>query len=732
MALSVSTAEMSTCSESQVLDSTEAATDAGEENTERSVRIPTTATNTSSLDSESIEGFMVVHQKKKQRQRFLMSKSTHYVVANTMKHALEIYNNESRSELMYLLSLADAVLSFESDNANIVMEKCFCVEVRTWKKKNTVRLQPQGFIFFEENQARMLLWVKCIHGAIKQATTLDSELFRSPSTASSSIEPVWSFSDIDDSRSKSGATIPSVAVSDEDSVCVSNITPCSSVTSPTTSAFASAREKLTQRLAIGSSNRIGTVGRTSTLNRSSSVSTERHPNRWGSTLFSNDKQHQTRSPMSSTATDSSVSLIETGASPRLSFKGKRSSKAATDVSLEAAPSQNVEPVSSFLSRSIRAKTPTAALGKMDTATVISTATCTGNLAEVTPLQPATAKPDISDLLPVATNQLDTSTGLVGDADPVTLRVLTVMLTVTIVAGVSNASVFLPLALAGSLAHFYKQRQSFSTWTLSCLTVFLASSSHVLVGIGAAGVLLYLWGYARFKTRRRYLLERKAGFQFRGARTNQTNADITHVELPNWMRYPDVDRVEWLNKVFVTGWPYLKKAIENSVLGSVNPALDAQKPAFMSSLSLIRLNLGIQTPQIASVKYISANTLTDEVTLDVEVRILTDKKTFAADLKMVSHLGAAVCLSLRELLLVGTLRITLNPMAEFWPCFGGISLCFTERPLFDFSLTAAKINIANVPFVSEWLHTFLYDLLHDYFVWPNVLNIPLWDEHGNRV
>ncbi|KAG6951418.1 hypothetical protein JG687_00013623 [Phytophthora cactorum] len=141
-------------------------------------------------------------------------------------------------------------------------------------------------------------------------------------------------------------------------------------------------------------------------------------------------------------------------------------------------------------------------------------------------------------------------------------------------------------------------------------------------------------------------------------------------------------------------------VENSVLGSVNPALDAQKPAFMSSLSLIRLNLGNQTPHIASVKYISADTLTDEVTLDVEVRILTDKKTFAADLKIVSHLGAAVCLSLRELLLVGTLRITLNPMAEFWPCFGGLSLCFTERPLFDFSLTAAKINIANVPFVSE--------------------------------
>eukprot|EP00644_Phytophthora_capsici_P002367 jgi/Phyca11/6290/fgenesh1_pm.PHYCAscaffold_11_\ len=276
-----------------------------------------------------------------------------------------------------------------------------------------------------------------------------------------------------------------------------------------------------------------------------------------------------------------------------------------------------------------------------------------------------------------------------------------MLTVAAVAGVWNASIFLPLALAGSLAHFYNQH-----------TVYMASNNHLLFGIGTATVFLYIWGYSNYKTGRRHLLRQNA--------------------VSTWMRYPDVDRVEWLNKVFVTGWPYLKKAIENSVLGSLNPVLDAQKPAFMNSLTLIRLNLGNKTPQIASVKFISANALTDEVTLDVEVRVVTDKKSFVADLRMVSHLGAAACLSLRELLLVGTLRITLNPLAEFWPCFGGLSLCFTDRPLFDFSLTAAKINIANVPFVSEWLHTFLHDLLLNYFVWPNVLNLPLWDQHGNPV
>ncbi|KAF1791309.1 NFU1 iron-sulfur cluster scaffold-like protein [Phytophthora cactorum] len=291
----------------------------------------------------------------------------------------------------------------------------------------------------------------------KQATTLDSELFRSPSTASSSIEPVWSFSDSDESRSKLGYTIAAVAVSGDDSLCASNVT--SPGTSPTgSSAFASAREKLTQRLAIGSANRIATVGRTMlTPTRSASVSGERQPNRWGSMLFSHDKQQQTRSPMSSSVTDPPAPPIETSASPRLSFKGKRSTKVATDVSSETAPSQNVEPVSSFRSRSLRAKNSTAAPSGT--------------------LQPATTTPDISEPLPAETNQQDTSAELVDDPEPVASYVNNYVSS-GYYRWSLGASAFLPLALAGSLAHFYNQHQYFTTWTLSSVAVYLTSSYHV--------------------------------------------------------------------------------------------------------------------------------------------------------------------------------------------------------------------------------------------------------------
>lgn len=107
--------------------------------------------------------------------------------------------------------------------------------------------------------------------------------------------------------------------------------------------------------------------------------------------------------------------------------------------------------------------------------------------------------------------------------------------------------------------------------------------------------------------------------------------------------------------------------QNSIYNSLNPLLDAQRPAFISSLSITQIDLGDKTPQISGVKFVCANAATDEVTLDIAVRVVTDD-SFTAELKLVSNLGAAATVSLRDLFLVGTLRLTLNPLCTDWPCF----------------------------------------------------------------
>lgn len=161
--------------------------------------------------------------------------------------------------------------------------------------------------------------------------------------------------------------------------------------------------------------------------------------------------------------------------------------------------------------------------------------------------------------------------------------------------------------------------------------------------------------------------------------------------------------------------------------SLNPLLESTRPTFMSDLALVRIDLGEKTPHLSGVKYVHTNAATDEVTLDVELRIVTDE-SFVAELRMVSKVGAAAVVTLRDLFLVGTLRVTLHPLCVDWPCFSALSLSFTRyfdilysfqsytntlcsRPVFDFSLTAAKINLSNVPFASEWLVIILTSRSH---------------------
>lgn len=197
--------------------------------------------------------------------------------------------------------------------------------------------------------------------------------------------------------------------------------------------------------------------------------------------------------------------------------------------------------------------------------------------------------------------------------------------------------------------------------------------------------------------------------------------------------------------------------------------------------MTKISLGDKTPQICGVKFVRADTITDEVTLDIEVvfvfslsldsgllsilfqvRVVTDR-TFVVQLKMITSVGAAAIISLRDLFLVGTLRVTLHPLWHEWPCFSSLSLSFTRFENIILVVCASKRQIRCVvsqhlispskqprsightfhlrrtgtPIIQlndqelhtahTRLHTCLHDLLIDYIVWPKAVQIPLWDQ-----
>ena len=61
------------------------------------------------------------------------------------------------------------------------------------------------------------------------------------------------------------------------------------------------------------------------------------------------------------------------------------------------------------------------------------------------------------------------------------------------------------------------------------------------------------------------------------------------ELPRWVVYPDVEKVQWLNILLRRLWPHLKTNLASSIQDSVQPLLDSARPTFMSSLGFSALN-----------------------------------------------------------------------------------------------------------------------------------------------
>uniref|UniRef100_A0A671MEQ6 Extended synaptotagmin-2-like n=1 Tax=Sinocyclocheilus anshuiensis TaxID=1608454 RepID=A0A671MEQ6_9TELE len=62
------------------------------------------------------------------------------------------------------------------------------------------------------------------------------------------------------------------------------------------------------------------------------------------------------------------------------------------------------------------------------------------------------------------------------------------------------------------------------------------------------------------------------------------------ELPSWVHYPDVERVEWLNKTVKQMWPYVCQFVEKLFKETIEPAIK-EANAHLSTFSFTKIDLG---------------------------------------------------------------------------------------------------------------------------------------------
>uniref|UniRef100_A0A8C3PL81 Extended synaptotagmin 3 n=1 Tax=Calidris pygmaea TaxID=425635 RepID=A0A8C3PL81_9CHAR len=229
-----------------------------------------------------------------------------------------------------------------------------------------------------------------------------------------------------------------------------------------------------------------------------------------------------------------------------------------------------------------------------------------------------------------------------------------------------------------------------------------SGSWVLLGLA----LWLCWGHNRRWKRDRLaaalaLLEDEREAVCRGLAARQ---------LPAWVHFPDVERVEWLNKVLVQAWPYFGTIMEKTFKEVVEPKIRA-KNVHLKTCTFTKIHFGEKCPRINGIKAYTKEIDRRQITLDLQICYIGDCEIHMDISKF--NLGV------KGVQLYGTLRVILEPLLADAPFIGAVTLFFLQKPV-----SQARTALCSLLDTCVMSDSLIQDFIAARLVLPNRITVPL--------
>uniref|UniRef100_A0AAX7SI09 Extended synaptotagmin-like protein 1a n=1 Tax=Astatotilapia calliptera TaxID=8154 RepID=A0AAX7SI09_ASTCA len=256
--------------------------------------------------------------------------------------------------------------------------------------------------------------------------------------------------------------------------------------------------------------------------------------------------------------------------------------------------------------------------------------------------------------------------------------------------------------------------SFGKCLGALLPVYLAGYYGLSVSIVLFGLVIYMgWKHGRQEKVMRlksamYLLENEREF------TTQTVFRAKR-DLPPWVNFPDVEKVEWVNKILQQAWPFIGQYLEKLLVEIIAPAIRTSS-IHLQTLSFTKVNIGDKALKVAGVK---AHTENDkrQVMLDLYL-------SYAGDVEINVEIKKYFCKAgVKGVQLHGMLRVILEPLIGNIPLVGAVTMFFIRRPKLDINWTGLT-NLLDIPGLNAMSDTMIMDAIASHLVLPNRLTIPL--------
>ncbi|XP_054942920.1 extended synaptotagmin-3 isoform X4 [Physeter macrocephalus] len=255
------------------------------------------------------------------------------------------------------------------------------------------------------------------------------------------------------------------------------------------------------------------------------------------------------------------------------------------------------------------------------------------------------------------------------------------------------------------------------YTFAALVLFYLAPVYLVgyLGISFTWLLLGALGWMWWRRNRRGKLGRlAAAFEFLNNERQFISRELRGQHLPAWIHFPDVERVEWANKIISQIWPYLSMIMENKFREKLEPKI-REKNVHLRTFTFTKLYFGQKCPRINGIKVHTNQCNRRQVVLDLQICYIGDCE-ISVELQKIQA-------GVKGIQLQGTLRVILEPLLVNKPFVGAVTMLFLQKPHLQINWTGLT-NLLDVPGINEVSDSLLEDLIAAHLVLPNRVTVPV--------
>ncbi|KAL8130617.1 hypothetical protein V2J09_019772 [Rumex salicifolius] len=196
-------------------------------------------------------------------------------------------------------------------------------------------------------------------------------------------------------------------------------------------------------------------------------------------------------------------------------------------------------------------------------------------------------------------------------------------------------------------------------------------------------------------------------------------------IPLWIKSPDYERVDWLNKFVFDLWPYLDKAICATIRSTVKPMIEEYIGKYqIQDIYFEQLTLGSLPPVLHGMKVYETNE--NELVMEPAIKWAGNPNIVV----VVKMLSVPIRIQLIDLQVFASPRVRLKPLVPTFPCFSNIVVSLIEKPYIDFGFKVMGGDIMSIPGLYRLIQRTIKKQIANLYFWPQFLEIPILDSSLN--